>query len=373
MSSAAHRLLRRTRWPGRWFPLVLVGFVLVVACIGVGIDRVFPSGETQYGWPPEPCVVQGVSARCGTFRSPGEPRRTGRTHDRASRGRPSCAVRGDHRVRLCISRGWAGRRRQPGGARRGVAVEPAAHVSRLPARRPARNRGIEAARRRRDPVRDADGDGRPGRGAGGARLPATRRLRRLLRRNRGAGLPQAPSLAGPRAHPLRCPPRSTSLSSAATPSTPSAPSTSSRSSVTREPVCRKAFPGWERQFGEIVRAWNAHPVHGLTGDQFASVVHKDVAQREHSRSRSRSSSAAPRRAITDLWARGLGGTRLRRPEPHGRVDLVQRTLGRARREGAVGHGLRQLYDGIHCGVPAEGMQLRHETRRAALALEVGYV
>jgi pimeloyl-ACP methyl ester carboxylesterase len=40
------------------------------------------------------------------------------------------------------------------------------------------------------------------------------------------------------------------------------------------PACRKAFPHWERQFAELVKAWNAHPVHGLTGDQFASVVHK---------------------------------------------------------------------------------------------------
>lgn len=40
--------------------------------------------------------------------------------------------------------------------------------------------------------------------------------------------------------------------------------------------CRKAFPHWERQFGEIVEAWNADPVHGLKGDQFASVVHKPL-------------------------------------------------------------------------------------------------
>ena len=26
-----------------------------------------------------------------------------------------------------------------------------------------------------------------------------------------------------------------------------------------EPACRKAFPGWEGQFGELVKAWNAHP------------------------------------------------------------------------------------------------------------------
>ena len=39
-----------------------------------------------------------------------------------------------------------------------------------------------------------------------------------------------------------------------------------------EPVCRKAFPGWERHFGELVREWNAHPG-PMTGDELASVVH----------------------------------------------------------------------------------------------------
>jgi pimeloyl-ACP methyl ester carboxylesterase len=38
--------------------------------------------------------------------------------------------------------------------------------------------------------------------------------------------------------------------------------------------CRKGFPHWERQFGELVTAWNIHPVQGMTGDQLASVVHK---------------------------------------------------------------------------------------------------
>jgi pimeloyl-ACP methyl ester carboxylesterase len=38
-------------------------------------------------------------------------------------------------------------------------------------------------------------------------------------------------------------------------------------------ACREAFPGWERQFGELVRAWNTNPEHGMTGDEFASVVH----------------------------------------------------------------------------------------------------
>jgi pimeloyl-ACP methyl ester carboxylesterase len=40
-----------------------------------------------------------------------------------------------------------------------------------------------------------------------------------------------------------------------------------------EPDCHRSFPGWERQFGELVTAWNAHSRHGMIGDELASVVH----------------------------------------------------------------------------------------------------
>lgn len=44
-------------------------------------------------------------------------------------------------------------------------------------------------------------------------------------------------------------------------------------------ACRKAFPNWERQFGELVKAWDAHPVRvrkgvTMTGAQFAAVIHR---------------------------------------------------------------------------------------------------
>jgi pimeloyl-ACP methyl ester carboxylesterase len=45
-----------------------------------------------------------------------------------------------------------------------------------------------------------------------------------------------------------------------------------------QPACHKAFPSWQRQFGELVRAWDAHPVQirkgiTMTGVKLASVVH----------------------------------------------------------------------------------------------------
>jgi pimeloyl-ACP methyl ester carboxylesterase len=42
---------------------------------------------------------------------------------------------------------------------------------------------------------------------------------------------------------------------------------------TSQPDCRRAFPDWKRQFGVLVQAWNARAVHGMTGDELASVVH----------------------------------------------------------------------------------------------------
>lgn len=66
MSTGAHAASHRVHWPRRWVVWLLVGLV-AAAGIGVGIDRAFLSGQPQYSWPPEPCVVDGIEARCGTF------------------------------------------------------------------------------------------------------------------------------------------------------------------------------------------------------------------------------------------------------------------------------------------------------------------
>ena len=54
----------------RWVVRLLVALVAaagIVVGIVVGIDRAFFSGQARYSWPPEPCVVQGIDARCGSF------------------------------------------------------------------------------------------------------------------------------------------------------------------------------------------------------------------------------------------------------------------------------------------------------------------
>jgi len=55
---------------------MVIGLVVApVAAVGiaVAVDRAFFSGQAQYPhypWPPRPCVVQGIDARCGTFAVP---------------------------------------------------------------------------------------------------------------------------------------------------------------------------------------------------------------------------------------------------------------------------------------------------------------
>jgi pimeloyl-ACP methyl ester carboxylesterase len=46
-----------------------------------------------------------------------------------------------------------------------------------------------------------------------------------------------------------------------------------------QPACRKAFPNWKKQFGELVKAWDARPVTiskgvAMSGAQLASVIHR---------------------------------------------------------------------------------------------------
>jgi pimeloyl-ACP methyl ester carboxylesterase len=67
MSTGAHSVPHWAHW-SRWPVLLLAA--LACAGVAVGIDRVFFAGQARYAWPPEPCVVQGIDARCGTFRVP---------------------------------------------------------------------------------------------------------------------------------------------------------------------------------------------------------------------------------------------------------------------------------------------------------------
>ena len=59
MPQRAHPLRRRALW--------LLAAGVAAAGLAVGIERAFLSGHAAPSWPPKPCVVHGVDARCGTF------------------------------------------------------------------------------------------------------------------------------------------------------------------------------------------------------------------------------------------------------------------------------------------------------------------
>ena len=274
MSSGAHPVSHRVHWLHRWVVWLLVGLV-AAAGIGVGIDRAFSSSQARQSqsWPPKPCVVQGIDARCGTFVVP------------ENRAKPNGRTIGLHVVVLPASLKPARKDAVtylaggPGDAATEQAVDQGWQSSALNLYRDillVDQRGTGGSKPHGGDVtqygtRMAMDD------LDAVRAALGYRQLDVIGSSYGATAAQVylklhPSsvrtliLIGRR-------PRSTSPSSTATRSTPSAPSTSSRALCASEPACRKAFPGWERQFGELVKAWNAHPAHGMTGDELASVVH----------------------------------------------------------------------------------------------------
>jgi hypothetical protein len=48
---------------------IVGGLVAAASAAGIvlAVDRAFLSGQAQYSWPPDACVVDGIDARCGTF------------------------------------------------------------------------------------------------------------------------------------------------------------------------------------------------------------------------------------------------------------------------------------------------------------------
>jgi pimeloyl-ACP methyl ester carboxylesterase len=252
---------------------LLLGF-LAVAVIGVGIDRAFLSGETRYSWPPEPCVVQGVDARCGTFVVPEnraepngrtiglnvvvlpalvEPAREdaitwlaggpgdAATEQALAQGWQSSALRTTRDLLLVDQRGTGGSK-PPHGA----------DVTQY---------GTRMAMDDLDAVRAALG------------------YRHLDVYGGSYGATAAQVYA--KLHPSSV--RTLILSGATALDVPffGRYAVNAQRALDQlvqfcasQAPCREAFPHWERQFGELVKAWNAHPVHGMTGDQFASVVHE---------------------------------------------------------------------------------------------------
>jgi pimeloyl-ACP methyl ester carboxylesterase len=265
-----HRF-HRARWWVLWIAIGLVAAPVAAVCVAVAVDRAFFSGQVQYSWPPEPCVVQGFNARCGTFvvqenrakpngRTIGlnvvvlpassKPARTdavtflaggpgeAATEDAVAQGWQSSALNMYRDILLVDQRG-TGRSNPHGG-----------DVTQY---------GTRMAMDDLDAVRSALGYRQlhvmgSSYGATAAQIylklhPSSVRTLTLS----GATAIDVPFFDRYAVNAQRALDQLADLCAA-------------------DPACLKAFPDWRRQFGELVKAWNAHPVNGMTGDEFASIV-----------------------------------------------------------------------------------------------------
>jgi pimeloyl-ACP methyl ester carboxylesterase len=275
MSTGAHLRPHRTHWPHRrvvWLPVGLVAAAGIVLGIVVGIDRAFFSGQARYSWPPEPCVVQGIEARCGTFVVPeNRAAPNGRTIGLNVVVLPAIleparkdAVAwlaggpGDAATEQALAQGW---RSSALNMNRDILLVDQRGTGRSnPASGDVTQYGTRMAMDDLDAVRAALGYRQldvigSSYGATAAQVylklhPSSVRTLMLT----GGTAIDVPYFDRYAVNAQRALDELAKLCAS-------------------ERACRQAFPGWERQFGALVKAWNAHPVHGMTGDEFASVVH----------------------------------------------------------------------------------------------------
>lgn len=282
MSTGSHPVPHRFHWPGRWVLWVVIGLVVApVAAVGiaVAVDRAFFSDQAKYSWPPEPCVVQGVDARCGTFMVPEdrakpngrtiglnvvvlparmEPVETdavaylaggpgsAATEDAAIRSQQLALLNANHDILLVDQRGTGRSKRDD------------ADVTQY---------GTRMAMDDLDAVREALGYRQldvigSSYGATAAQVylklhPSSVRTLVLVA---GTAI-DVPVFDGWAVNAQRAFDQLAARCAA-------------------DPACRRAFPNWKRQFAELVNAWNTDPVDGMTGDEFASVVHATLRDTE---------------------------------------------------------------------------------------------
>jgi pimeloyl-ACP methyl ester carboxylesterase len=244
---------------------------VVAVGIAVGIDRAFLSGQARWSWPPEPCVVEGVDARCGTFDVP------------ENRAKPDERTIG---LRVVVLPSFSKSAREDAvtylaGGPGEAATEKAADLSRQ----------LGALNLYRDILLvDQRGTGRSSPDGGDVTQYGTRMAMDDLDAVRAAlgyrQLDVIGSSYGATAaqiylnlHPTSV--RTLILSGATAIDVPffDRYAVNAQRALDQlatlcasDPDCRKAYPGWERQFGELVKARNAAPVDGMTGDEVASIV-----------------------------------------------------------------------------------------------------
>ena len=269
----ARPVLQRVRSRHTWVVwLLLAGFV-VAAGIGVGIDRAFFSGhEARLGWPPKPCVIQGIDARCGTFVVP------------ENRAEPHGRTIGLHVVVLpaqleaTASVAFAYLAGGPGGAATDDALTAGWQSSQLNTFRDfllVDQRGTGGSKPHGGVVTQY-GTGMAMDDLGPVGAPLGYRQLDIYGGSYGATAAQIYLKLHPSSvHTLIF----SGASGIDVPIFDRWAVNAQRALdqlaklCAEDPACRKAFPHWERQFGALVKAWNAHPG-PMAGDQFASIVHK---------------------------------------------------------------------------------------------------
>ena len=270
MSTGAHPVPHRVHWQHRW--VLWLPAALVVTGIAVGIDRAFFAGQSRYPWPPEPCVVQGIDARCGTFVVP------------ENRTKPNRRTIG---LNVVVLPALSKPAREDAAAY--LAGGPGDAATELAARR---SEQLSVLNMERDILLvDQRGTGRSKPDHVDATQYGTRmaiddldavraalgyRQLDLIGSSYGATAAQVYA----KLHPASV---RTLVLVAGTPIdvpifdrwavNAQRALDQLAEACASQPECRAAFPGWKRQFGELVQAWNAHSVHGRTGDEFAAVVH----------------------------------------------------------------------------------------------------
>ena len=254
-----------------WIVAGLFATATVVG-LGVGIRQAFVSGAARYAWPPEPCVVAGIDARCGTFAVPenrAEP--DGRTIGLNVVVLPASLTParkdavtflaggpGDAATEDAIDQGWQSSSLSL--ERDLLLVDQRGTGGSKPDDGDVTQYGTRMAMDDLDAVRAALGYRRldvlgSSYGATAAQVyvrlhPSSVRTLVLM----GGTAIDVPYFGRYAVNAQRALDQLASLCAS-------------------DPVCRKTFPGWERRFGELVRAWNANSFEsGMTGDELASVV-----------------------------------------------------------------------------------------------------
>lgn len=274
MSTGTHPVPHRVSWPPRRVVWLLIAAVSLVAATGVavGVDRAFFPGQARWSWPPRPCVVQGVQARCGTFDVPeNRAQPNGRTIGLRVVVLPALLqpARSDAVVYLAGG---------PGGAATAEASDLAQGLPLLNTYNDillVDQRGTGGSTRH-DPDVTQYGTRMAMEDVDAVRAALGYRQLDVVGGSYGATAAQVYL----RLHPSTT--RTAVLMAATALDVPflgryAVNGQRALDQLARfcaaERDCRTAFPGWERQFGGLVRAWNAHPVHGRSGNDLSSVVH----------------------------------------------------------------------------------------------------